>query len=132
VKITTPTTVTGNDASVLWDMGFERRRLIVTETLTFERVRLQGIASDVVPYMFFFMFHNKADFVCNECIVEHSCSGTDADFFLQSMRLVRHPRSAALWGREQSRRMCNRPVLTQPSHCRRSWPRARSPQRQIE
>jgi hypothetical protein len=95
VKITTSTIVTVSSASVIWDMGFDRHRVLVTETLTLERIRLKGIVSDFEPYTFFFMFHNNTGLVCNECLVEHGCGGGNADFFLTSMNLVRHLPAAA-------------------------------------
>eukprot|EP00892_Ulva_mutabilis_P010840 jgi/Ulvmu1/8128/UM040_0023.1 len=87
VTVAVPTTITSSTNS-LWDVGFLRRRLLVAQNITLDSIRLQGVAADVVPYIFFFLFTSDASLLCRNCAVEHSCGGGDASFFLQSMRLA--------------------------------------------
>lgn len=63
---------------------------------------MQGLAADVQPYIFFFLFSGTTSLTCTNCTLEHSCGGGDASFFLQSMRLVR------------PRPLCSRPRLASP------------------
>ena len=97
VKLSVSTTLSA-DNGMVWNMGFQRRRVIVSEDVIFRDITLQGVASDFAPFIFFFMFHNNSDFICENCTLEHACAGTDANFFLESMRLVRClPLQSAAW-----------------------------------
>lgn len=88
VKITVPTTLTDSDSGPIWDMGFQRRRVIVTQDIVFRDMNLQGAVSDVDPIVFFFMFTNNSNLRFENCVFEHSCAGSDAMFFVEAMRLV--------------------------------------------
>lgn len=98
VVLSVPTTFTSNSDQAVLDLGFQRRRVIATADVTFKQVRIQGLVTDVTPFFFFFLWHSDAKLVCDQCIMEHSCAGTDATFFLESMRLVRSTLlKAAAW-----------------------------------
>jgi hypothetical protein len=89
VKLSGPTTFSAPAGErVVWDMGFLRRRVIATENVVLRGFTLQGIVTDYNPYVFFFMFHSNAELLIENCTIEHACGGTDANFFLQSLRLV--------------------------------------------
>eukprot|EP00892_Ulva_mutabilis_P010844 jgi/Ulvmu1/8131/UM040_0027.1 len=87
VTVAVPTTITSSTNS-LWDLGFLRRRLLVAQNITLDSICLQGAVSDVLPFVFFFLFTADASLACRNCTVEHSCGGDDASFFLADMGLA--------------------------------------------
>eukprot|EP00892_Ulva_mutabilis_P010845 jgi/Ulvmu1/8132/UM040_0028.1 len=86
VHVAVPTTITGS-RDALWDVGFLRRRIIVSQDVTIDSMRLQGFVSGRAPYVLWFFFTNGANLICNNCTIEHDCAGGSADYFMQDVGL---------------------------------------------